>query len=98
MTMNNNQNAVFNKMKQMASCVLYVTFVDDNCRTFYSRDVVKKTGNMNYWYNSLRTLAETKWPGRVKEYAIYRSSNGERVGDPIIKVAVGDHLQPRYME
>lgn len=81
-----NQND-FNRMKMEACAVLYVKFLDDNVRTFYSRDVAKKPGNLHYWFEHLRNLAEKKWPGMVKEYAIYRSAAGKRVGDPIVKVS-----------
>lgn len=82
-----NQPTDYNRMKMEACAVLYVKFQDDNVRTFYSRDVAKKPGNLHYWFNHLRTLAETKWPGMVKEFAIYRVAGGNRVGDPILKVS-----------
>lgn len=71
---------------QLAACmVLYVTFVDGNVRTFYSRDIDRKPDNTHYWFTHLQALAENKWRGRVREYAIYRCINGEKSGDPIVK-------------
>ncbi len=74
--------------RMKACCVLFVTFTDNNERKFYSGDAryPKYKGNLNHWYNHLRNLAENKWPGKVKEFAIYRSVRMEIVGDPILKV------------
>lgn len=74
--------------RMQACMVLYVTFWDGNNRTFWSGDAryPKYKGNMGHWYNHLNNLAMNKWSGNVKEYAIFRASNGERIGDPVIKV------------
>lgn len=82
-----------NKMMLAASCVLYVKFLDGNKRTFYSRDIEHHTDNVHYWFDYLKRLAETKWLGKVDEFAIYRSVKAERTGDALIKVK---NAHPHY--
>lgn len=75
------------KWKSVACCVLYVTFIDGNIRTFFSRDIDRKPDNLWYWKNYLEdmVLNRKQWAGRVRDYAIFRSVNGTKTGDPIVK-------------
>lgn len=75
------------KWKAAACCVLYVTFLDGNIRTFFSRDIDRKANNLYYWMNYLEDLVRSRkqWAGRVRDYAIFRSVNGKPSGDPIVK-------------
>jgi len=82
-----------NKMMLMASCVLYVKFLDGNKRTFYSRDIEHHTDNLHYWYDYLKKLVENKWLGKVDEFAIYRSVKAQRTGDPLLKAK---YAHPHY--
>jgi hypothetical protein len=77
-------------LKQHASIVVIIRFIDGNSRTFYSRDIDKKGTwmykHVGYWvqYWKYRIEKETPagWTGRVDEAAIFHCFDGNR-GDKI---------------
>jgi hypothetical protein len=83
--------SVVEPLKRHACIVVIVRFIDDNKRTFYSRDIdhtndPKKYRNVAYWLYQWKKRIEFEepdgWKGRVKEAAIFHSFDGNR-GDKI---------------
>lgn len=75
--------------RKEACIVMYVTFKNNpRPSTFYSRDMYQQkfAGNIQYWLEHFDRLINFKWEGKVKEYVIYVLENGQRSGDPIVKM------------
>lgn len=72
-------------MVMAASCVLFITFLDGQVRTYYSKDIEKEKDNLWYWSNWARNKAEVEYVGKVRSWAVFRSVNGVETGDPIFK-------------
>lgn len=54
--------------------------------TMYSRDEKKNPNNVWYWRDYFEHyVTKGKWKGKVKEYAIYKLTNGKEDGDPLVK-------------
>ncbi|GEM_PF-4321141 len=78
-------------LKRAACVVLYVRFVDNNMRPFYSRDIEFKPSdyryhNEGYWTQRFKLMVKDEspagWKGRVQEAAIFHSFDGNK-GDKI---------------
>ncbi len=76
-------------LKRAACVVLYVRFIDNNMRPFYSRDIEyddHRKGNAGYWTQRFKLMVQDEspagWKGRVSEAAIFHSFDGNK-GDKI---------------
>lgn len=80
-------------LKEHASVMTIIRFLDGNVRTMYSRDVEykndkKRYHNIGYWLNRFKLMIETEspsgWRGQVEEAAIFYCVFGNR-GDKILQ-------------